>query len=479
MEASTKKKRKKNPPSDLESISKREKLRKKKINPDPGLLKVQDALEHVIVMGAKVRRDDWRRHEFEHRAENRPTPTALECLPLNIELDTAKRKTSGRRPRKRNRPSETVVCHAEDLRIYGERHYLHLPPFASESAQSGTQQDDHRRCEDSEWNFEHGDSIPPILFRMARLSGENPSEEQILRFNNPNATLSKSFTSTDITLPQHDIPRALIEKCWERAVHIASNTMVVPVTDASQTAGEASETETMGDASWSSWSKRSLSSLPFDRKMPLSRESCREKCESLGIDIESLRKKSQEKEEISETTCPRCTRSFSTTDELLDHYYGTTETFSCCRALIRPRHLDLIRNLLQKYAKSQTDQLATIFLSQNRQDDQSTNEKEKGQKPQQLLNWKDVHRYMQHAVKNSTPIPTNASLNHPRTDARHPVQESMNVVSGTTICNDEEEQEEDDEETNSSIPAPPLMLNQMVLDAVHRRLIDRYADVPP
>mmetsp|Transcript_13795 Transcript_13795/g.34667 ORF Transcript_13795/g.34667 Transcript_13795/m.34667 type:complete len:473 (-) Transcript_13795:41-1459(-) len=470
-EASTKKKRKKTPPSALESISKREKLRKNKVIPDPGLLKVQDALEHIIVTGAKVRRDDWRRHEFEHREENRPTPTALGCPPLNAILDTAKTKTSGNRPRKRNRPLQAVACHAEDLRIYGERHYLHLPPFASKTAQSGTQQDDHRRCEDSEWNFEHGDSIPPILFRMARLSRENPSQEQMLRFNDPKATLSKSFTSTDITLPQHDIPRALIEKCWERAVHIASNTMVVPVVDASQTAGEASEIDTLGDARWK---QRSSSSLPF-RKMPLSRESCQEKCESLGIDMESLRKKSEE--EISETTCPRCTRSFSTTDELLDHYYGTTETFGCCRALIRPRHLDLIRDLLQNYAESQTDQLATIFFSQNRQDDPNTNEKEKGQKPQQLWNWTDVHRYMQHAVEYSTPIPTDSSSNHHRTDARHPVQESMAITSGATICNDEEDEE--DEETNSSIPAPPLMLNQMVLDAVHRRLIDRYAEVPP
>ncbi len=456
-------KKKKNHSSEIPSISERESTRKRRVKGDPGLSQLQDALEHIIVTGAKVRRDDWRRHQFDQKEKNRPNPAEPGCPPKTATSDEGKEMRSRMRGyankrRKRERLDGTIVCHAEDLRIYGKQHNLHLLTFASETQKIERQQNNHLQGDDLEWNFEHGDSVPPILFRMARLSGEYPSLEQLSRFNHPNAKLSKSFTSTDITLPKHDIPRALIEKCWERAVHIASNALVVPVDKNSKTIGEVSN------------ARGSSSSVPFGNGIPLSRESCREKCKSLGIDIESIRKECHPSETISDTTCPRCTRSFSTTDSLLNHYYGTDGTFGCCGALIRPRHLDLIRSLLQNYLESQIDQLGAISVAHHRVHGQTASKKGKEKQPKQILNWKDVHRCMEHAVENSTPIPTEDASNHLDTDTRHPVQQSMNVTSGASV---EEENE------ISFSPAPPLMLNSMVVDAVHRRLIDRYADLPP
>ena len=468
MEASKKKIKKENPSSAFASRSKREAVRKKLVHRDPGILKVQDALEHIIVTGAKVRRDDWRRREFEQREESRSTPDALRCPPLNA-TEAATIYGSQKRKRKRKGPTNTVVCHAEDLRIYGKRHNSHLPPFMFTPKTKQSEKQKERRSDDSEWNFEHGDSIPPILFRMARLSDEYPSEEQLSRFHDPTAILSKSFTSTDITLEEQDVPRALIEKCWERAVHIASNTMVAPVAAASK-----SMTEVEIPSGPATFRQQPSSSMPFDSNTPLSREICREKCESLGVDIESLRAKLKPTDAVSETTCPRCTRSFSTTDELLNHFYGTTHTIGCCRALIRPRHLALIRNLLQAYTESQTDQLGVVLLSQEATDGQKGDSEQNNKQQREQYDWRDVRRSMEYAVENSTLIPNESSSSDPRTDARHPVQESMDIPSGKSISNDDEE-----EEATNSQAALPLMLNPMVLEAANRRLIDRYADIPP
>ena len=457
---------------------------------NPGVLKVQDALEHIIVTGAKVRRDSWQRNEFEQRERNRKLSpaavAALECPPLDVAKDETRRK--------RRRQLPTTVCHAEDLRIYGTGFKSRFP---SSSDQTKQQQ---QRSDDSEWNLEHGDSIPPILFRMARLSQEYPSEEQIrLRFNDDTkATYSKSLTSTDVTLDEQDVPRALIERCWERAVHLASSAMSVPVTAATETTATTAAASSVPPTFQRSSSSKQASSLGqqhFDSTTPLRQESCREKCESLGVDIDSLRDATLSTEAsavvaASETTCPRCTRSFATTDELLDHFYGTTETIGCCRALIRPRHLDLIRNLLQNYAESQTDQLSSIILLSQAETDPATNKSDDHKngdsdtpsdniaKPNakddtnrkgllQHLDWRDVRRFVENAVDDSTMIipKTEASSKHRRTDAMHPIQQSMETTTGN-------------DEAATSSPRLPLMLNPMILEAVSRRLIDRYADVP-
>jgi hypothetical protein len=477
----------------LSSIGQRENARKKLVQRNPGVLKVQDAIEHIIVTGAKVRRDNWRRHEFERREQNRSLAAALECPPL----DVVAMETKGEKRRKRRRQLPTTVCHAEDLRIYGTGYKNRFPtviPTQSRSSSSSEQTKQQHRSDDTEWNLEHGDSIPPILFRMARLSQEYPSEEQLLRFNDKKATFSKSLTSTDVTLDEQDVPRALIERCWERAVHLASNAISVPVTAATETT--ATTARSAPPTYHGSSSKQASSLVHFDSNTPLSQESCREKCESLGVDIESLRDATRTTEAsaaVSETTCPRCTRSFATTDELLNHFYGNTETIGCCRALIRPRHLDLIRNLLQNYAESQTDQLSSILLSQaeadpskNKSDDHRNDDSDTpsdgNAKPKakdhtkrkgllQHLDWRDVRRFLENAIDDSTPIPTEVSTKHRRTDAMHPVQQSMHITSTrTTITGN-------DKDTTTS-PRLPLMLNPMVLEAVGRRLIDRYADVP-
>lgn len=450
------------------------------------LTRLRDALEHIVVIGSKVHRDRWRRQVFEEKEQKRASKKtseseiAMDCPPMSTAATTTTTDTERPRSKKRKR---VVVRHAEDLRIYGPPHPLPLPEGIPPDQQNET------TIDDSEWNFEHGDSIPPILFRMARLSGEYPNEEEWARYeDNPKL---KSLTSTNVTIDRRDVPRALIEKCWERAVHIASNAMVVSMNGGG---GAAAATQNATQNSSKATRKRPWVQ-PFDSDTLLSQESCIQKCESLGVDMESLRKAEGStfatRKDCDKTnndtgnSCPRCTRSFSTHQELLGHYYGTSEATGCCRAEIRPKHLDLIKNLLQNYAESQLDQLATVVLSQNNQtSSQEIRKKNKNEKEDstddsdvstdgeskpgavdyddatleylQNLGWRDVRRCLTTAVKEaSTDVHSDVA------SPRHPVQESMHTITGKSIP-----------------PLPPLMLNPMILEAVNRRLIDRYADVP-
>jgi hypothetical protein len=466
--------------------------------------KIQDAFEHVVVTGAKVRRDNWRHREF-LRSSQQDQDRVVECphgvddaATQNDDDDDDKNDNSARRrPRKRKRQQSTMLCHTEDIRIYGNstegpfKRGCPMKPWPSEGVTTTTKkkEDNHhihqqhhrktktkiRKSDDTEWNVEHGDSVPPVLFRMARLSQEYPSEER-LRIFNKDASLSrmKTLQSTDITLDKTDVPRALIERCWERAVHAASNSMFASIAAAVTTTTTTNQTPSIIPTQQSTSSRPchqlQHTGLQIDMNKPLSQESCRIKCKSLGIDIESERAKAiaiSKEASTSASACPRCFRSFETSDELQKHYYGNGVTKGCCWPLVRPRHLELIDKLLQSHVQSHTDQLLNVIMmtqaaaaTDNDADDGTTASKEKNvanKERKRLLDWKDVRSFLQGAIDDSSSFPIGAS--NDRINARHSVQQSLQ----TTVSNES---------------TPPLILNQMVLDAVNRRLVDRYANVP-
>ncbi|OEU12580.1 hypothetical protein FRACYDRAFT_243832 [Fragilariopsis cylindrus CCMP1102] len=437
-------------------------LRKKITKRDTGVYgKIQDALEHVVVTGAKVRRENWRLQKF-LRSSQHDQDRGVEYIRIYGNNKDG--------PFKRGCPMKPWPLEGVTTKKV-ENHHIHR----QQNRKTKT-----RKSDDTEWNVEHGDSVPPILFRMARLSQEYPSEEQ-LRIFNKDASLSrmKTLQSTDITLDETDIPRALIERCWERAVHAASNSMFAPIAATTTTATTTNQTPSMIPVQQSTSSRPCHqlhhTGLQIDMNKPLSQESCRIKCKSLGIDIESERAKAiaiseEATASASASACPRCFRSFENSDGLQEHYYGNDTTKGCCWPLVRPQHLELIDKLLQSRVQSQTDQLLNVIMTQaaapstnndaDEIDDENTASKERNvtnKKPKRLLDWKNVRSFLQGALDDSTSLPIGAS--NGRIDARHSVQQSLQ----TTVSNESE---------------PPLILNQMVLDAVNRRLVDRYANVP-
>jgi hypothetical protein len=167
-------------------------------------------LEHILAVGSKVRRDAWRRQEFQERQPQQQ--------PQQDDDDGLK---------------EGTVLFAEDIRIYGETGRDTEIGFAKAPWPIPCRVEGSRKLSmtkppnnsDGQWNIEHGDSIHPIAFSMARLAQLTPKDDDQIKMNGHNLSIG----TTDISLQRSEVPRALLLKCWERAVHAASCTMYAPV----------------------------------------------------------------------------------------------------------------------------------------------------------------------------------------------------------------------------------------------------------
>eukprot|EP00534_Pseudo-nitzschia_fraudulenta_P012114 CAMPEP_0201206504 /NCGR_PEP_ID=MMETSP0851-20130426/172844_1 /ASSEMBLY_ACC=CAM_ASM_000631 /TAXON_ID=183588 /ORGANISM="Pseudo-nitzschia fraudulenta, Strain WWA7" /LENGTH=101 /DNA_ID=CAMNT_0047494859 /DNA_START=114 /DNA_END=415 /DNA_ORIENTATION=+ len=82
------------------SVHERAVARKKFVQRDAGVLRVQDALEHVLVTGTKIGRDGLRRQEFERKELNRVEGT-IDCPPRDV-VASQKR---GPQPKARRKPA--------------------------------------------------------------------------------------------------------------------------------------------------------------------------------------------------------------------------------------------------------------------------------------------------------------------------------------------------------------------------------------
>ena len=114
----------------------------------------------------------------------------------------------------------------EDFRIYGEvgvgKEGFAKPPWPKQRKNSR-----FLNNSDKNWETEHGDSIHPLAFAATRLS-ENPisnSAAQEKSWNGGNLNVS----TTDTSLEEDEVPRALLLRCWERAVHASSESIPVHV----------------------------------------------------------------------------------------------------------------------------------------------------------------------------------------------------------------------------------------------------------
>ena len=137
-------------------LLKRENVRKKLVKRDePQILRVRDALEHILVAGAKVRRDDWRRQEFQR-----------------YDTDTRRRK----RPRPQTSSSSSssaMISHAEDFRIYGNSNEststlttrkIPMQPRRLESETDHYRQQ-QQQSDDSEWNVGTEETLNASAFK--------------------------------------------------------------------------------------------------------------------------------------------------------------------------------------------------------------------------------------------------------------------------------------------------------------------------
>lgn len=483
------------------------------------------SLEHLIATGCKRKRDAERRQEFRQRQE-----MILEqqhaALPWTYNDDdndddgdgdekqnnnrkntqntiqengaTEEEEEDSRKPAASSSSSKipTKEVLTEDIRIYGGKHRFAKRPWPNKRKRAS--HDPTLNNSDKNWEIEHGDSIHPLAFSAARLSQQSNSsissssrqagagigsnEEFLKAINGSNLHIS----ATDTSLPEEHVPRALLLRCWERAVHAAS--MTIP-TRVGPRAGEVLQHVAIPGSRRTASTKQAQDDVPSstlfggtilglggettNNNTPIipgatpvkepafvtkqqqtanDRSATRSKCISLGISLT----KPDLPPGLAKLTCPVCPRTFENAEALRQHYYGGPQGRGCCWHKIPEKQTDVIAQILKTHVNSQVDEILGLLMERAKEriivepagEGQTSNQRRR------LLNWHDILMFTETTFQSS-----HLMTQEPVVDARngkHPLFDTLQRKS----------------------EGVPLVLNPSVLYTARERLVDRYANLP-
>lgn len=461
---------------------------------------LQSCLEHLIAVGLKEKREAERYQEFrasgpptmaenEHQdRQNAATHTSSQVDEYS--LDTANTKTRG------NKSSALKEVFVEDIRLYGETSSfkydgLERQPWPLSKrllpAKTGIIKSQVVQNMDQNWELEYGDSIHPLAFSAARLSQRLVPPTSITELNAINGS-NLNVATTETSLAEQDVPRALLLRCWQRAVDAASQTTLASMK--SESLGITENGRNVGGALaapaapglhptayhdvFSSYlfggSILGLGNSNADtgpiipqptpveepafvaaqRELAEDRLTMKRKCTSLGLGLT----KSQLPTDVSERACPACYRQFEQLNELQQHYYGERDQKGCCWRRIAQKEPRIVADILENHVKSQIDQYLGLIMDKAlgkfvRDGDVDSPKRKRSR----CFNWYDVLEFTEEAVISSFDV--EVSKAEPR-KGTHPIFETLQRKSG---CD-------------------PLVLNPAVVRSAQKRLIDRYAKVP-
>jgi hypothetical protein len=276
--------------------------------------------------------------------------------------------------------------HLAETSHHVEDHRIFEPKYAPNGRK--------RPQNDSEWNIDHGDTIHPIAFLNARLATKRFRNDDLVDGKN----LSVDTTVCDVSA--EDAPKALLNHCWQRAVHLASTPIYINDVN-ERPKGDESEADTC------------------EAKYSVTKAKLR--CETLNLGVPD-----------DSRTCPSCSVEFDSNERLRKHYFGASNQRGCCWRRIEETSHELINQALQAEVKAATKQVCQILAKHVFRD---------GQTQQEPLNWVAVVSILSSIV----------------------VQQSKGEATDTI---------------QSDSTHLPISLNPQVMEAVYRRLLDRYSALP-
>ncbi|CAB9506734.1 expressed unknown protein [Seminavis robusta] len=377
------------------------------------------------------------------------------------------------------------LLHGDDIRLYGHASGCAADPWPRDLRGGRRNRYKDRAGNeggiDAPWNEQFGDSIPLFEFTRDRLSTVVPSntttttttiDDSTTPFSGcketeallvPERMRQLDPDTVRCTVDRNHVPRALLLRCWQRAVDIASQSTLVQPTGSSTNNHDVQfhTTDTTTDAT---------------RRMQL-QKSAQQRCIELTIE-----KYPWGAPREPPYQCRLCTAEFESMDALKKHFYGSDHVRGCSWSEIHAKQRQMISDVLVQEIDGQAQALVQLVMNKALErkltmiDDKAGNEAPKRQKkgdqqPQpkqpELFNWKDVLGFLNEVMATS--------------------QESQQVVDDDD--NDNNTEQSDDGSANTTVPEiqktlkyqnglAPLVLNQQVLNASSSWLIERYADVP-
>ena len=542
-------------------------------------------LDHILTVGAKVRHDMFRQTMFAATQEQRLQDDYHATLDQPTTRPGAPPAAAINMNSMNNNMLDNHV-HAEDVRIYGTNgedpknvrkfnglpqypwpsiEYERIPKDDGSSNKKKYLRPPKLTTDDTQWNVEHGDTIHPLAFQKARLSGVPLDHKEKADVDGNNMFASKTETAVE----DAQVPRALLLRCWERAVHAASNTNHVPIggdggggggdhadqqlqqqqaaaqaqqtTDTrDQTGRQSNDVETttttqeqkeesqdimedpeqqpgqeeepimtsrkrdrpthigtghsdqplelevdpVGTATAQSVNpvrltmtntRRGLNKKERDQNLRSylqnihtvtgkprfgetaqdhSRTAALKKCEEWDIQLLPSTRSSKHK-----FSCQNCQLKCDTHLKLDEHFHGIGNQEGCCWSVVHKKQREKLDNVLQEHIKCHIQTILELVMSKAKEKnpppssggDASNNNNNHHKKRARLINWYDILEYMESEYRQAEPVEGSPTRDHP-------VLETMEIV--------------------ASPYRSPLVLNRMVLEALRRRLIERYADIP-
>jgi hypothetical protein len=470
---------------------------------------LSSTLEHLMAVGLKEQRDAQRYHQFPL-----PPPTAFRQGDRGSESDndndeeeegTTTTRTRG------NKLSALKEAFVEDIRLYGETETfkydgLERSPWpcskrvrsaaaattggttttTTTTSKVGSSLARKNETLDEPWELEYGDSIHPLAFSSARLSSTQmatttlSSAEECDAINGTNLNVA----TTETSLSEREVPRALLLRCWQRAVDAASQGALVTVgVEAMERITNTTTTTNLEEAEQDVSSRhlfggsilglvdstldhaagpsipppRAVKEPPFaaaQRVLAQDTFRTKRKCTSMGLGLT----RAQLPMDVSKGTCPACYRPFAQLKDLQHHYFGDRDVQrGCCWRRITQKEPRIVADVLENHVKAQIDQYLGLVMDQAFQttlatsggdDDDSTSRK--------MFTWYDILKFTEEAVVHSSSHSVETSTTDPR-NGIHPMFETFQRKSDSDY---------------------PLVLNPTVLRNARKRLMDRYANVP-
>lgn len=393
-----------------------------------------ELLDHLVMQGSYQRHHARRLQQQIDRYDAETMPRRERMAnqriadQINQDDDDDDDTPARRRRRQPLPPTRPQLCpvdmgHAGDAQAYRKKKTIHSASSVCDVWPRRPQRTTTNVRPDHDWDQLYGDGLAQRAIydhRAGEATRKNAAESTA-----PLPSWEDEEDRTGIRMHTGENPFPdLIYKAWERAMHAASTVVTVPP-PAQQTEAVAAidEQEEQGEE-------------------PFSRDKAEEECKRFHFELDDTVYST-----VAVSRCPSCeVKECSSIDELKNHYYGTDASKGCCWALIERHRETFVLQALERDAKNQIDQLlhlafgAVNDLVQNNDDDDDD-------KPV-VVDCFDLHSSLDdtwtHAVRCEEP------------DGRAPHLETLQV----------------------DARAPPLILNEAILDSLHRRITERYSRVP-
>ena len=416
------------------------------------------AVEYVVMVGNEKRHRHWRDSAWkksqdifensEERQRQRQQDEFNMQEQIKLHMQGINFDASGEMPGSLNStPTRTrwPELHAEDVRLYGQASNMPADPWPRGYFDRGEM---HRRKvagnNDFFWDRDHGDSIHPLEFMESNLSMVDPPPEKDVAA--PKSTFAASIETEKLleasrvrqldpdrmkcTVDPEGVPRAMLLRCWQRAVDAASGSTLQK-----QNPSPAMNAEFH-------FLKNAASKQQRQKK-------AKHRCIDLNVDLfPGMIPPSN-----PPFQCQHCGNDFETKEKLRAHFHGSKKVRGCCWNLIHAKQRALILATLERDVTNQADALVNMVITEIRRrhetEEFNCDDEVAMLEARRPMKWHGILDMCKDALASARDI----GIETP----------GQREVTKTLVVHD-----------NLS----PLVLNQQVLEAASYRIIDRYANLP-